>query len=451
MSYRQFRIKRGLDLPLQGAPEPVIEDGASVRSVAVLGPDYEGLKPSMSVAEGEEVALGQVLFSDRRNPRIQFVSPGAGTVREVVRGPRRRLFSVIIDLGGDAEVTFDAHAREDLAGLDRETVVEQFLASGLWTGLRSRPFIRTPDPDAPPPSAIFVTAMDSNPLAGSLAGVMAEHSEAFAAGVEVMLRLTDGPVYVCCSPGAPVPTFSDERVRVAEFSGPHPAGLPGTHIHMLHPVSAKRSVWHLAMQEVVSIGKLFTTGRLWTERVISLSGPMVERPRMLRTRLGASLNDLLTAELKTGSCRVVSGSVLDGHRATNWAAYLGRFSRQVTALAEGEPRRFFGWLMPGMDRYSSVPAFGGALRSSRFPLSTTMNGSARAMVPIGNLESVLPLDMLPAPLLKALIVGDTDMAQKLGCLELDQEDLALCSFVCPSKYDYGAYLRESLNKIEKEG
>ena len=449
---RLIRIRKGFDVPIAGEPEQVVYPGAPVRNVALCGVDHVGLRPRLLVSVGDAVGLGQPLWEDKRDPAVCYPSPGRGVVTAVNRGTRRVLESVVVSLqdSGARDLQFEALTTHEIEQLDRDAVAERMLRSGLWTALRTRPFSRVPQSGSTPDS-IFVTAIDTRPLAPDPKVVIARDAEHFALGLQVLTRLTEGRVWLCTAPDWSITLPGIERVTRVSFTGPHPAGLPGTHIHMLHPVSAKRSVWHLAMQETVSIGRLITTGRLWTERVIALSGPMVSRPRMIRTRLGASLNDLLAAELEPGKCRVVSGSVLDGHRATTWAAYLGRFSRQVTVLPEGEPRRFLGWLMPGMDRYSAVPSFGGALKSSRFPLSTTMNGSARAMVPIGNFESILPLDMLPAPLLKALIVGDTDMAQKLGCLELDQEDLALCSFVCPSKYDYGAYLRDSLNKIEKEG
>jgi Na+-transporting NADH:ubiquinone oxidoreductase subunit A len=249
-----------------------------------------------------------------------------------------------------------------------------------------------------------------------------------------------------------MPVSEQRSVSVAEFSGPHPAGLPGTHIHFLAPVGSGRTVWHLGYQDVIAIGYLFTTGRLWTERVVALAGPAVRFPRLVRTRLGASTNDLVEGELVEGECRVISGSVLSGRRAAEWGAYLGRYHNQVSVLREGRERELLGWLRPGRRKFSSLPAFAAHLfRDRRFALTTAQNGSPRAMVPIGSYERVMPLEILPTQLLRALLVRDTDAAQALGCLELDEEDLALCSFVCPSKHDFGPVLRSVLDQIRKEG
>jgi Na+-transporting NADH:ubiquinone oxidoreductase subunit A len=251
-----------------------------------------------------------------------------------------------------------------------------------------------------------------------------------------------------------MPLPETEQIRVHTFAGPHPAGLVGTHIHFLDPVSATKTVWHLGYQDVIAIGKLFTTGRLWTERIIALGGPPVLKPRLLRTRLGASTGDLLRDELQDVECRAISGSIFSGRRAVGWGSYLGRYHTQLSVLAEGREREFFGWLrMGGKNKFSILNVFFSNFSSNNesLVLTTNQNGSPRAMVPIGNYEQIMPLDILPTQLLRSLLVGDTEMAQALGCLELDEEDLALCSFACVGKYDYGPVLRTNLTQIEKEG
>jgi Na+-transporting NADH:ubiquinone oxidoreductase subunit A len=262
-------------------------------------------------------------------------------------------------------------------------------------------------------------------------------------------------VYVCKAPGTELPVPEGGQFRVAAFEGPHPAGLPGTHIHFLDPVGAHKTVWHLNYQEVIAIGKLMTTGRLWTERVISLAGPPVARPRLLRTRLGANLNDLLEGEYDTTKeCRPISGSVFAGRRGVGWASYLGRYHLQLTLLYEGRERELLGWITPGKNKFSKINVFISSFsrnKGQRFTFNTSQNGSPRAMVPVGNYEEVMPLDILPGQLLRYMLVRDTDMAQKLGILELDEEDIALCSFVCVGKYDYGPVLRQNLSQIEREG
>lgn len=451
----RVKIKKGLDLPITGEPEQRIEAAADVDTVAVLGPDYVGLKPSMSVAEGDKVQLGQVLFTHKKNPQVQFTSPGTGTVASVNRGARRVLHSVVIRLDesdSDKGESFKRYKPEKFESLDAGKVRENLLASGLWTALRTRPYSRIPNPDTQPRS-IFVTAIDSNPLAADPRVVIAEHADDFANGLTLISKLTEGPVFVCAAPGANLPVPSSPQFRTAEFQGPHPAGLPGTHIHFLDPVDASRSVWYAGYQDVIAMARLFTTGQLWTERVIALAGPKVSQPRLLRTRLGASTEDLVREELVPGECRVISGSVFSGRHAHGWSGYLGRYHTQISVLAEGRERELFGWIAPGGDKFSVTNAFLSSFQRNarRFPFTTSQQGSPRAMVPIGSYEQVMPLDILPTQLLRALVVRDTDNAQKLGCLELDEEDLALCSFVCPGKYDYGPVLRANLEQIEKEG
>jgi Na+-transporting NADH:ubiquinone oxidoreductase subunit A len=235
------------------------------------------------------------------------------------------------------------------------------------------------------------------------------------------------------------------------FEGPHPAGLVGTHIHFLEPVSETRIVWHIGYQDVMAIGRLFVTGRLPVERIVALGGPMVREPRLLTTRLGAHTSEIINGELAKGNVRVISGSVLSGHRAAGWAAYLGRYDTQISVLPEGNPREFLAFIRPGFGKFSTARAFAGKLFGKDYRFTTSQNGSPRAMVSIGSFEQVMPLDILPTPLLKSLLVRDTDGARELGCLELDEEDLALCSFVCNGKYEYGPHLRKNLHEIEVNG
>jgi Na+-transporting NADH:ubiquinone oxidoreductase subunit A len=447
------KLKKGFNIPITGAPEQLIQPGPAITTVALIGGDYIDLIPSVLVNEGDRVKLGQPLFTDKKTAGVRYTAPGSGVVTAIHRGAKRVLQSVVIRLEGDEEETFNRYGQQQLIQLSAAQVQENLLASGLWTALRTRPYSKVPAPDSKPHS-IFVTAMDTNPLALQPEVVINEYHEDFANGLSVIAQLTEGPVFVCKSPETTILTPPSERLKIAEFSGPHPAGLVGTHIHFLDPVSATKTVWHLNYQDVIAIGKLFTTGRLWVERIIALGGPPVLKPRLLRTRLGANTNDLLLGELQDVECRAISGSVLSGRRAAGWASYLGRYHTQLSVLAEGREREFFGWIMPGKNKFSILNVFLSSLsRATRkFALTTTQNGSPRAMVPVGNnYEQVMPLDILPTQLLRSLLVGDTEMAQSLGCLELDEEDLALCSFVCVGKYDYGPVLRKNLTQIEKEG
>jgi Na+-transporting NADH:ubiquinone oxidoreductase subunit A len=445
-----IKIKKGLNIPLPGAPEQSISPGPDVTSVAVFGPDTNDLKPRMLVAEGDRVKLGQTIFTDKANPGVNFTSPGSGIVAAVNRGERRVLQSVVIKLDGDDEVEFAKYPASALADLDSDAVRKNLLDSGLWTALRTRPFSKIPAPDADA-RAIFVTAIDTNPLAADPAIIIARDPEAFTNGLTILSRLTDGPVYTCTAHNAGIDCPDTDKIRHAEFSGPHPSGLAGTHIHFLEPVSEQKIVWHIGYQDVIAIGKLFTTGRLPVDLVVSLGGPKVNNPRLITTRLGANTSDLVRGEIEAGNVRVIAGSVLNGHRASGWAAYLGRYDDQLTVLEEGTPREFLSFLRPGIGKFSAARVYVGELFGKKLRMTTSQNGSPRAMVSIGSFEQVMPLDILPTPLLKAILVRDTDGARALGCLELDEEDLALCSYVCNGKYEYGPHLRKTLHEIEVNG
>ncbi len=449
-----IKITRGLDLPIVGAPEQSIENARRVRSIAILGHDYVGMKPTMAVKEGDRVKLGQALFEDKKTPGVIYTAPGAGVVREINRGDRRVFLSLVIDLDDEEEqIEFTRYAPEALKTLEREKVVSNLVSSGQWTALRTRPYSKVPAPDAIPHS-LFINAMDTNPLAANPEVVARENAEDFLNGINVLSRLTTGKVYLCRG----VANFDGiesqnlaSNVQVETFAGPHPAGLTGTHVHYLDPVSLSKQVWSINYQDVIAIGKLFTTGRISTERVVALAGPQVERPRLLRTRLGVDLQELTAGELKTEENRIISGSVLSGRAAHGVEFYLGRYHLQVSVLKEGRERVLLGYLSPGVERHSVLGIYLSSLfKGRKFAFTTTTNGSARAMVPVGSYERVMPLDILPTQLLRALIVGDIEAAQNLGALELDEEDVALCTYVCPGKYEYGPILRDNLSRIEKE-
>ena len=448
-----MKLAKGLDIPVTGSPEQAIHSGHEIKSLALIGSDYVGLKPTFLVSEGDHVLLGQTLFTDKRNPGVKYTSPGTGIIKAINRGERRVFQSLVIEVDGEESVTFPQHDRAQLGKLTQAQVQENLIESGLWTSLRERPYSKVANP-AQTPSSIFVTAINSEPLAANANVIIQENEQAFLDGITVLSRLVDKPVYVCKSPETKLPAVNASNVQYQDFSGPHPSGLVGTHIHFLDPVIAGKTVWHINYQDVIAIGKLFVDGALAVERVISMGGPMCSSPRLVRTRVGASLAELCEGESKTEQeLRLISGSILSGREANSWDNYLGRYHLQVTMVEEGRSRDLFGWLNPAGERYSFSNVYFSSLARGRrlFSFNTNRNGSARAMVPTGSYEKVMPQDILPTQLLRALLVGDTDMVQKLGGLELDEEDLALCSFVCHSKHEYGAVLRRNLEKIEKEG
>lgn len=451
-SPRRTVIKQGLDLPILGCPEQRVEIGPQIRSVALLGDDYVGMRPTMLVAPGDRVALGQPLFEDKKTPGVIYTSPASGTVSDLIRGAKRKFEALTIDIDGDEAVVFEAAREKDPVSLGGDAVQSVLIESGLWPALRTRPFGKVPTPGTTP-SSIFVTAIDTNPLSGDPAVVLSERKDQFVIGLQALTRLGGKAVYVCKAENASVAGEEVNGVTVAEFAGPHPAGLAGTHIHYLDPVGPNKTVWYIGYQDVIAIGSLFQTGRLDVRRIISLAGPKVKQPCLMETRLGASIDDLVAdAVVEDCKVRLISGSVLCGHNAAAPHNYLGRYHQQVSVIEEGDHREFLGWQKPGFDKYSLTRVFASSANpSQKFALTTSTGGSERAMVPLGTYEKVMPLDMLPTQLLRSLIVRDTDAAQSLGALELEEEDVALCTFVCPGKYEYGSLLRQNLTTIEREG
>jgi Na+-transporting NADH:ubiquinone oxidoreductase subunit A len=453
------RVKKGLDLPIDGEPARGIEDHDAPSRVALLAADYPGLRPTMHAKVGDDVRRGQLLMEDKKMPGVRFTSPGSGKIVAVHRGDRRAFQSIVVELssadragrvGAPDQVSFSSFSGSHPNTLNRDEVRELLIESGQWTALRARPFGRVASPETVPHS-IFVTAMDSNPLAPSVDDALEGRHGDFERGLAALTKLTDGPVYVCTAEASTVPV--PEACQHEVFRGPHPAGTVGYHIHTIDPVSRNKTVWYINYQDVVGVGVLFDKGELYLDRVVSLAGPVVSRPRQIRTRLGASTDDLVDGELASGENRVISGSVLSGRKAMGEAlGYLGRYHLQISAIREDREREFLGWLAPGADKFSVKPAFLSKLiPGKKFAFTSSTNGSPRAIVPIGSYEKVMPMDILPTFLLRALVMGDVERAEQLGCLELEEEDVALCSFVCPGKIDYGVHLRNVLTTIEKEG
>ncbi|MFT5707950.1 MAG: Na+-transporting NADH:ubiquinone oxidoreductase subunit A [Oceanospirillaceae bacterium] len=444
-----IKINKGLDLPILGTAAQEISVSSQVRSVAVSGPDYVGCKPTMAVKVGDRVKLGQMIFSDKKTEGVHFTAPAAGTVKEINRGERRALLSVVIEVDETEEsVEFDKYSVGDLAQLTSQKIAAQLQASGLWSALRTRPFSKVPASGTSAKS-IFVTAIDTNPLAADPALVIAQNSADFSNGLSILTKMTTGKVFLCKASGADIPTA--DGVTVEEFSGMHPAGNAGTHINYLDPVSRKHIVWTVGYQDVVAIGKLFTEGKLSVERFISIAGPVVDSPKLVKTRAGAKISDLIAGIADVAGNRVISGSVWNGRTAAGALDYLGRYANQVTVLKQGDKREFMGWAVPGANQFSVLNVFTSALnKAKRFNFTTTTNGSERAMLPVGQFEKLVPLDILPTQLLRAIVTGDIVSAMELGALELDEEDLALCTFACPGKYEYGPILRDNLTRIERE-
>lgn len=448
---RNIKIKKGLNIPIMGEPVQVVSEQKSTSKVALIGYDYPGMKPTLKVHVGDIVKKGQLLFTDKKMEGVNFTSPGSGKIMSINRGLKRVFESIVIRLEGNDEVKFKSYSGDKTSSFGRENVRSLLLESGQWTALKERPFGKVADPSVIPHS-IFITAMDTNPLAPSMEKVIVGHEEDFIDGLNLIAKLTEGKIFLCRSKGSMIPAADSPNVEVVEFSGPHPSGLPGTHIHFLDPVGSAKKVWYLGLQDVIAAGILFKTGSLYTERIVSLGGPSIIKPRLIKTRVGADISELVSGEIRAGDNRILSGSILNGRSCAGYLGFLGRYHQQITVLREGKERKFFGWMAPGFNKFSARRILGSALfPNKKFDFTTSLEGGSRPIIPVESYNKVMPLDLIPAYLLRALAVTDIEESEKLGCLELVEEDLALCTFVCASKNDYGTLLRRNLTIIEKEG
>ena len=324
------RISNGLKVPISGEAEPEISGFRDVSTVALVGDDYIGMKPTMCVREGDQVKLGQVVFEDKKTAGVRYTSPASGRIIAVHRGAKRKFESLVIEVSGDDQETFTSYSNDDLLKLDRQEVRDNLTASGLWTSLRTRPFSRIPSPETVPHS-IFVNAAETNPLAPDPSTVLADgdYVSNFIHGLRVLSRLTDGKLYLCRMAGSSIPGTEEDCVTTEIFDGPHPAGLPGTHIHFLDPVNENKTVWHVGYQDVIAIGHLFTTGKLSPDRIISIAGPGAKTATTIRTRLGASIDELTRDLCIDGDVRIISGSVLSGRQSQAPVNYLGRYHQHA--------------------------------------------------------------------------------------------------------------------------
>lgn len=445
---KRIQLRKGLNLPISGKARPEVETAGTVASVGILGADYLDLKPSILVAEGDEVVAGTPVLIDKKMPEVQIVSPISGRVRAVNRGARRKLVSIVIDAGDVSGDPIDFSGIGDVA--TRAGVVERLCVAGLWTSFRTRPYSKVPAPNSTPIS-IYVTAMDSEPLSADPQIAISQDADAFRKGLETVAALTEGTTYLCQAAPEPLPGHDLPGVEAVQFEGPHPAGLAGTHMHFLTPPQADKPVWTIGFQDVIVIGRLMLTGVYDPSCLIALTGPACKDPRLVRTVAGASMVEIAKNDLPDYPVRLISGSVLSGRSGEGESAYLGRYARQITLIEEDKKQIPLGWIRPMFAKYAVQPVLGSARTKRDFPLTSNLNGGRRAMVPLGTFEKLMPQDVLPTQLLRALLVMDTDQAQLLGALELDEEDLGLVGFACPAKYEYGLALRDCLTKIEKEG
>lgn len=447
---KTIHMKKGLDIPISGAPSGAVRKGNPVGQVALVADDYIGMKPTMLVKEGDRVALGEVLFSDKKNEGILFTSPGCGIVSSINRGAKRKFESIVIRLDGDEAIEFCTPGA-DLESYTQEKIREILIKSGLWTTLRTRPYGKNPAIDSTP-SSLFITASDSAPLAADPQLILENFPESYQLGLKVLRKMLPCPINYCTGSEKLLDCERVDGLDYFSFTGPHPSGLASTHIHFIDPVNENKTVWHIGYQDVIGIGHLFTHGRLATKKIVSLCGAGAIDPSLVETRTGACLAELCRRELSLEDSRIISGSVLSGRESTGVVGFLGRFHNQVSVIYDSSGRSIFNWLLPGKKRFSVRPVFASAyVKNLKLPMNTALWGGERAIYPLGTYDEVMPLDIIATSLLKSISKGDTEKSAALGCLELIEEDLGLCGFVCPGKNEFGPVLREVLTAIELGG
>jgi Na+-transporting NADH:ubiquinone oxidoreductase subunit A len=435
----RVELKGGLRLRFGGAPEQVLLGRVLSDEIAVQPPDYRGLKPKLTVVDGDRVKAGQVLFHDADRPELVCTAPVAGSVRAIRRGAKRQVTHIVLQVDDVQTTTFPTFSQSQINLLDTTQVRGALLRSGLWLSLRARPFDCVAPPDLQP-RALFITAIDSNPLAADPAVVIDLRREDFLAGVSALSQLPGGNTFVCIAPDTEIPMPESPHIKSAVFGGPHPSGLPGTHLHSVGvEVRREPDLWHIGYQDVIAFGSLLRAGGLDAKRVISLAGPGVPQPGLIQVRLGSELSALpLPHEDLTQ--QVIAGPLLGLARQ---ADFLGRFDLQVSVFP----------------RQATVPGSSGVWRNAASRLLLTPRASERVpaaertragMLPVEVFERVWPYRTSPTALLRALLIGDPDDAIKLGCLGLAEEDLALCNLVCPAGQDYSAALRRMLQRIEQQ-
>ena len=440
-----YTIKKGLNLPIAGSTSTTdCVQGAAAQQVALLPQEAWGIKVQMLVAVGDQVKVGSPLFCDRRDPDVIFTSPAAGAVAAVNRGARRAVQSVVVDVAN-----FDEHAEMPSSDGSRASLVATLAASGLWPNLRQRPFDKVAL-SGTTPQAIFVTATDTNPLAVDPLHLVAGREADVQAGLKAMLTLSGGKVYFNTDGANDWSAFLVEGVEQHGFKGPHPAGNAGVHINALHPVNLERNVWHVDVQNLADMGAYLNSGKVPTARKVAVVGPAASKSEIVETQRGASMN--VFSSYANSTVRFVSGSLLAGATANpgEEKGFLGRFAQQVSIVDDTPEREFINWMKPIGSRWSMSGTYLAKFVKKSFTTDTDLNGGERAIVPIGSYEKVMPFDIMPTQLIKALASNDVTMAEKLGVLEIVEEDIALCQYVCPSKVDITDMLRTMLTLIEKE-
>ena len=446
-----FTIKKGRNIRLKGAAAKEIDDISFPKQVAVQPPNFRGLRLRLEVREGDDVKVGTTILSDKANPDIKIASPASGKVLAVNRGLKRALLSVVIETDGEQEAcSFRTFSEEQIKNISPADIVDLLLKGHLWPVIRQRPFSKVADPKDKP-KAVFVHAMNTEPLAPDVDFILQSREKEFQTGLNVLAKLTDGDVHLCIEKGAKSKAFTQaEGVVTHLFAGPHPAGNVSTHIHCVDPINKGDIVWYIEAQDVLRIAQLFLDGVYPTERIVAVTGEEAKGHQVYaRTIMGASVTARVGKEIPQQT-RCISGSVLRG-KDVGRDGFVCFYDAQVTIIPSGGKRELLGWLSPGFKKYTFSKTYASAFfPEGEVSLNSDKNGSDRTIVLNDMYDSLVPLDIMTYFLIRSVVAENIEEAEALGILECDEEDFALCTFACPSKTDVGGIIRQGLDLIEKE-
>lgn len=445
---KTYKIKRGLDIKLDGEAEKIVLD-YQTQKYAIKPTDFIGVFPKMLVKEGDKVKAGSPLFFNKYNDRVIFTSPVSGTVKEIRRGAKRVLMEVVIE--ADLKEEYEEFGNADPKDLSREQVIEKMLQGGVWPMIRQRPYSVIASPDDIPKS-IIISGFDSSPLAPDYDLIVHKNGNEFQTGLDALSKLTKGNIYLNLpgEEGRSKVFINSKNVEIKYFEGPHPAGNVGTQIHSIDPINKGDIIWYLRPQEVLTIGRLFREGKFNAERLIALTGSEVKKAAHYKTRIGACIEELTDGNVTDAKKRYISGNVLTGKKIEK-TGFVGFYDYQLTVIPEGDYYEFFGWAAPGLKKFSFSRTFFSWLTPNRkYSLDTNMHGGHRAFVMTGEYEKVFPFDIYPMQLIKAIMIEDIDQMEALGIYEIDDEDFALCEFIDTSKTEMQKIVRNGLNLMRKE-
>lgn len=445
-----IKLKKGLDIKLKGEAENVVKNIEKCSLYAIKPTDFRSLTPKLVAKVGDQVKAGDVLFINKYRPDIKFTAPVSGTIEAVTRGERRKLLEVVIKT--DDQIQYRDFGATDVNKLSRKEIIEKLLDSGTWPMIKQRPYDIIANPEDMP-KAIFVSGFDTAPLAPDFDVTLTDEVLALQAGIDCLKVLCGKNVNLNLREGTPSTSVFTKlkNVEVNYFSGPHPAGNVGVQIHHLNPINKGETVWIVNAMDLVIIGRIFTSGKFDARKMIALVGSEVEKPAYYKTIVGAQIGSIVKGKLKNQvHQRIISGNVLSGDKVSE-ESYLGFYSNLITVIPEGDDYEFLGWATPGFNKFSiskSFPSF--LFPNKKYSLNANYHGEERAYVVTGQYEKVLPMDILPVYLIKAILAEDLDKMEQLGMYEIAPEDLALCEFVCTSKTPVQQIVEQGIELMMKE-